>query len=134
VGDELCLDDFYIMQTSANGNVTIIVYFVHCTVDTSEVDMNTPGTYTIYVSNDTSSISTEFQITVESIETTTTATTTTTTTTASNNDTETTTTTVTTLPQTGYSAIYNYIMLLAAAITALGGFVMAKSRRKQNNN
>jgi len=25
-------------------------------------------------------------------------------------------------------------MLLAAAITALGGFVMAKSRRKQNNN
>ena len=132
VGDELCLDDFYIMQTSASGNVSIIVYFVHCTVDTSEVDMNTPGTYTIYVSNDTSSISTEFQITVESIETTTA--TTTTTTTASNNDTETTTTTVTTLPQTGYSAIYNYIMLLAAAITALGGFVMAKSRRKQNNN
>ena len=127
VGDELCLDDFYIMRTSASGNVSIIVYFENCTVDTSEVDMNTPGTYTIYVSNDTSSISTEFQITVESIETTTT-------TTASNNDTETTTTTVTTLPQTGYSAIYNYIMLLAAAITTLGGFVMAKSRRKQNNN
>ena len=131
VGDELCLDEFYIMRTSASGNVSLIVYFEHCTVDTSEVDMNTPGTYTIYVSNDTSSISTEFQITVESIETTTTATTTTT---ASNNDTETTTTTVTTLPQTGYSAVYNYIMLLAAAITALGGFVMAKSRRKQNNN
>ena len=130
VGDELSLDDFYIMRTSASGNVSLIVYFEHCTVDTSEVDMNTPGTYTIYVSNDTSSISTEFQITVESIETTTTTTTTTT----SNNDTETTTTTVTTLPQTGYSAIYNYSMLLAASITTLGGFVMAKSRRKQNNN
>ena len=109
--------------------------------------MNTPGTYTIYVSNDTSSISTEFQITVESIETTTTATTTTTTTTTATtttttttttvtteNETPETTTTVTTLPQTGYSSLYNYMMLLAAAITTFGGYVMAKARKKFNNN
>jgi LPXTG-motif cell wall-anchored protein len=147
VGDELSLDDFYIMRTSASGNVSLIVYFEQCTVDTSEVDMNTPGTYTIYVSNDTSSISTEFQITVESIETTTTATTTTTTTTTATtttttttttvtteNETPETTTTVTTLPQTGYSSLYNYMMLLAAAITTFGGYVMAKARKKFNNN
>ena len=144
VGDELSLDDFYIMRTSASGNVSLIVYFEQCTVDTSEVDMNTPGTYTIYVSNDTSSISTEFQITVESIETTTTATTTTTTATTTTttttttvtteNETPETTTTVTTLPQTGYSSLYNYMMLLAAAITTFGGYVMAKARKKFNNN
>ncbi|MBR5513171.1 MAG: LPXTG cell wall anchor domain-containing protein [Ruminococcus sp.] len=70
--------------------------------------------------------------------TTTTATTTTTTTTTTavttENETPETTTTVTTLPQTGYSTVYNYIMLMAVVMSILGGFAMAKSRRKLNNN
>ena len=34
------------------------------------------------------------------------------------------------LPQTGYSVVYNYIMLAAAAIVLFGIFAMAKSRKR----
>ena len=34
------------------------------------------------------------------------------------------------LPQTGYSVVYNYIMLAAAAMVLFGIFAMAKSRKR----
>ena len=34
------------------------------------------------------------------------------------------------LPQTGYSVVYNYIMLAAAAMVFFGIFAMAKSRKR----
>jgi LPXTG-motif cell wall-anchored protein len=34
------------------------------------------------------------------------------------------------LPQTGYSVIYNYIMLAAAAMMIFGIYAMAKSRKR----
>ncbi len=38
------------------------------------------------------------------------------------------------LPQTGYSVVYNYIMLAAAAMVLLGAFAVAGSRRKEDEN
>ena len=34
------------------------------------------------------------------------------------------------LPQTGYSVVYNYIMLAAAAMVLFGIYAMAKSKRR----
>ena len=34
------------------------------------------------------------------------------------------------LPQTGYSVVYNYMMLVAAAMVLFGIYAMAKSRRR----
>ena len=36
------------------------------------------------------------------------------------------------LPQTGYSVVYNYIMLAAAAMVLFGIYAMAKSRKEQD--
>ncbi len=37
------------------------------------------------------------------------------------------------LPQTGYSVIYNYIMLAASAMVLFGIFAMAKSRKEEQD-
>jgi LPXTG-motif cell wall-anchored protein len=146
------LDDVSILIYDDNGENPNFKYRLHTdyerfSFDMSEVNMTKAGIYPVYVTDKKdSAIRTSFNITVKSVEestTTTTATTdnnnsttttTTTTTVTTENETSETTTTVTTLPQTGYSSLYNYMMLLAAAITTFGGYVMAKARKKFNNN
>ncbi|MBR6624229.1 MAG: LPXTG cell wall anchor domain-containing protein, partial [Ruminococcus sp.] len=63
-------------------------------------------------------------------ETTTISTTSETTTTETTTTETTTETTTTTLPQTGYSEIYNYIMLAAAAMVFFGIYAIKKSREE----
>ena len=143
------LDDVFILIYDENGENPNFKYRLHIdydrfSFDMSEVNMSKPGTYPVYVTaKEGAPIRTSFNITVKSVEESTTATTdnnnsttttTTTTTVTTENETPETTTTVTTLPQTGYSSLYNYMMLLAAAITTFGGYVMAKARKKFNNN
>ena len=148
------LDDVSILIYDENGENPNFKYrlrtdYERFSFDMSEVNMTKAGIYPVYVTDKKdSAIRTSFNITVKAAEESTTTTTTTTATTDNNNSTTTTTTTtvttenetpettttVTTLPQTGYSSLYNYMMLLAAAITTFGGYVMAKARKKFNNN
>ncbi len=97
------------------------------TIDASEFDNTKPGTYTIYVEWYNAKDSFEVTVIDESAttSTTTTAPETTTTTTPA-----TTTTPEENLPQTGYSEIYRYIMLIAGAMVIFGIYAMAKGRKE----
>lgn len=91
----------------------------------------TTTTTTITTSTTTATTTTTTSTTTTST-TTTTTTETTTSTTATSTTTPLTTTTVTTttLPETGYSVIYNYIILAAAAMVIFGIYVILKNREE----
>ncbi len=115
---------------------------------TSETTTTTETTTTSTTETTDTTESTDVTSTTETTDTTestdTTSTTETTDTTESTDATSTTETTDTTtettetttgsdLPQTGFSVIYNYIMLAAAAMVLFGAYAMAKSRRDEEN-
>ncbi|MBQ7009237.1 MAG: leucine-rich repeat domain-containing protein, partial [Ruminococcus sp.] len=99
------------------------------TTTTTSATTTKPVTTTSTVTT-TEKASTSSETTTTTIETTTTLPETTITTTVSEETESTTTTAITTLPQTGFSEIYNYIMFIAVAMILSGIGVMAKSRKR----
>ena len=90
---------------------------------------STTSTTTETTTTSTTTSTTTETTTSSTITSTTTETTTSSTSTSTTTET-TTSSTTTTLPQTGYSVIYNYIMLAAAAMMIFGIYAMAKSRKR----
>jgi len=101
------------------------------TTETTDTTESTDATSTTETTDTTES--TDATSTTETTDTTesTDATSTTETTDTTTETTE--TTTGSDLPQTGFSVIYNYIMLAAAAMVLFGAYAMAKSRRDEEN-
>ena len=101
------------------------------TTETTDTTESTDVTSTTEITDTTES--TDATSTTETTDTTesTDATSTTETTDTTTETTE--TTTGSDLPQTGFSVIYNYIMLAAAAMVLFGAYAMAKSRRDEEN-
>ena len=114
--------------TSTTTETTTSSTTTSTTTETTTSSTSTSTTTETTTSSTTTSTTTE---TTTSSTTTSTTTEITTSSTSTSTTTETTTSgTTTTLPQTGYSVIYNYIMLAAAAMMIFGIYAMAKSRKR----
>ena len=103
-------------------------------IEIEDEPVTTTATTTTIITTEfttTSTTTTSTTTTTETTTTTTSATTNTTTSTTTTSTTPTTTTvTTTTLPETGYSVIYNYIILAAAAMVIFGIYAILKNREE----